>query len=177
MIYIDVGCHDGESIKDFYKGLFNNINPEGIRSIGIDPLGKYFNEWHIITERHGTDFINKVALDYNGETEFSEKEQDIKSSAMKDKINYETGKIYKVPCFDFSEFIRRLNVDVIIRMDIEGAEYPVLEKMIEEGTINRVKFLGIEWHSQKMLHKPYVLFQQEIIKKLDELGIIWKDIN
>lgn len=173
MIYIDVGCHKGDSIKDFYKILLT----EGIKSIGIDPLNKYKKEWGVITEKYGTEFINKAALDYNGETEFSEKEQDIKSSVMKDKINYAEGKLYKVSCFDFSEFVGQLNEEVIIRMDIEGAEYPVLEKMIKDETIKKVNFLGVEWHSQKIMNRYYTECQEKIINALDKLKIKWKDIN
>lgn len=169
--YIDVGCHNGDSIKDFYKSVLT----KGISSIGIDPLKKYQKEWQEITKRYGTKFINKAAFDFDGETDFSEKKHDIASSIMKTKINYSEGRIYKVPCFDFSAFIGQLNGEVIIRMDIEGAEYPVLEKMIKDGTISKINFLGIEWHSQKMnIH--FEEKQEKIKRELRNLSILHSEI-
>lgn len=52
-----------------------------------------------------------------------------------------------VPCFDFSEWIHDLDEpEVIVKMDIEGAEVPVLEKLIEDGTDQRISLLLVEWH-------------------------------
>ena len=39
---------------------------------------------------------------------------------------------------------------VVIKMDIEGAEYAVLEKMIADGTIHYVDELFVEWHFHKI---------------------------
>lgn len=64
------------------------------------------------------------------------------------QIDYQSGS--QVPCFDLSEWILR-NVDsyddeLVIKMDIEGAEYDVLEKMLQDGSIDRVTILKCEWH-------------------------------
>ncbi len=59
------------------------------------------------------------------------------------------GKERTVPCFDFSAWLRRLNSSkVIVKMDIEGAELPVLEKVIKNGTDDRISLLLLEWHDQ-----------------------------
>ncbi|QNT92372.1 Methyltransferase FkbM domain protein [Streptomyces griseofuscus] len=54
-----------------------------------------------------------------------------------------------VPATDFSSWLRRtVTADdhVVVKMDIEGAEYPVLSKLLADGTINLVSVLYIEWH-------------------------------
>ena len=54
-----------------------------------------------------------------------------------------------VPCLDFSAWMHRMFVpgdDVIVKMDIEGAEYPVLRKMLLDGTLSLVSMLHVEWH-------------------------------
>ena len=114
MIYIDCGCHNGESIKDFYAGKFFSMKSEGVSSIGIDPLVKFKREWEEITKEHNTFFINKAAYISDYRIDFSEKDQEVKSSIMQSKLNFEKGNIYKVNCFDFSTFVERLNDDVII---------------------------------------------------------------
>ncbi|MFC9466057.1 FkbM family methyltransferase [Streptomyces coelicoflavus] len=54
-----------------------------------------------------------------------------------------------VPATDFSSWLRRtVTADdhVVVKMDIEGAEYPVLTKLLADGTINLISVLYIEWH-------------------------------
>lgn len=54
-----------------------------------------------------------------------------------------------VPATDFSSWLRRtVTADdhVVVKMDIEGAEYPVLTKLLTDETINLISVLYIEWH-------------------------------
>ncbi len=54
-----------------------------------------------------------------------------------------------VPCFDFSQWLNGLaSSKVIVKMDIEGAELPVLEKVVADGTDDRISLLILEWHDQ-----------------------------
>lgn len=53
-----------------------------------------------------------------------------------------------VECIDFSEFIKSFNDDIylVIKLDIEGAEYEVLESLINTGMINKINELYVEFH-------------------------------
>jgi FkbM family methyltransferase len=54
-----------------------------------------------------------------------------------------------VPCFDFSSWLLRrfsLHDDIILKMDVEGAEYDLLEKMLRDRSIYLVRRLICEWH-------------------------------
>jgi FkbM family methyltransferase len=54
-----------------------------------------------------------------------------------------------VECIDFSRWIRRnfrRRDHLVVKMDIEGAEYPILEKMVADGTIDYVSELIVEFH-------------------------------
>jgi len=54
-----------------------------------------------------------------------------------------------VPCFDFSAWLLRtftLQDHVVVKMDVEGAEYVLLEKMIADRSLLLVKELFCEWH-------------------------------
>lgn len=51
--------------------------------------------------------------------------------------------------FDFSKWILQNfspNDHVVVKMDIEGAEYPVLEKMCKDGSIELIDELIVEFH-------------------------------
>ncbi len=54
----------------------------------------------------------------------------------------------RVPCFDFSRWLAGLGYPVILKMDVEGAEYPLLKRMIRDGTNRLVSELVMEWHEQ-----------------------------
>lgn len=63
------------------------------------------------------------------------------------KVDY--SRPISVPCVDFSRWVRRhfrRRDHLVVKMDIEGAEYPVLEKMITDGTIDYVSELIVEFH-------------------------------
>jgi FkbM family methyltransferase len=63
------------------------------------------------------------------------------------QIDYENSHL--VPCFDFSAWLMRtfnLSDHVTVKMDIEGAEYDLLEKMIADRSILLVNELVCEWH-------------------------------
>ena len=51
-----------------------------------------------------------------------------------------------VACFDFSAWLKTLGCHVILKMDVEGAEYELLERMIADGTDQLVDELLVEWH-------------------------------
>ncbi|MER7724680.1 FkbM family methyltransferase [Streptomyces sp. NPDC096323] len=54
-----------------------------------------------------------------------------------------------VPAIDFSAWLRQTvapDDHVVVKMDIEGAEYPVLTKLVADGTIGLISVLYVEWH-------------------------------
>lgn len=56
-----------------------------------------------------------------------------------------------VECIDLSEFIKQnfsKDDSIIMKIDIEGAEYPILQKMIKDSTIDLINEIYIEWHPQ-----------------------------
>lgn len=59
-----------------------------------------------------------------------------------------------VQCINFSEWLMTMfnPVDfyIVLKMDIEGAEYDVLRSMLDNGTMYLVKELYPEWHWKKI---------------------------
>jgi len=77
----------------------------------------------------------------------------------------------QVQSIDFSKWI----IDnfskedhIILKMDIEGAEYDVLEKMITDGSINYIKKAYLEFHYDRMSIKKERHF--ELIDKLQKIN-------
>ena len=58
-----------------------------------------------------------------------------------------------VQAFDFSTWLHRVarwDDEIICKMDIEGAEYAVLGKMLDDETIGMLDILHVEWHWKKL---------------------------
>lgn len=75
-------------------------------------------------------------------------------------------------CVDFSNFLElntKENDEVYCKMDIERAEFRVLERCIKKGTIKRIKILDIEWHDYGNFF--YRLRKLRIIFSLKRAGV------
>lgn len=151
-VYIDLGCFDGDTCKEFrnWKSLAYSPDIEW-EMYGFDPQD-FSREW---VKHPWVKFDRKAAWIEDGEIDFSV--NGIGSTVMEEKDTWDAGEKVRVPCFDFSQWLKQFNGDhVIIKMDIEGAEGPVLTKMIEDGTDSIPELMLIEWHDVKMVDKGYV---------------------
>ena len=64
-----------------------------------------------------------------------------------------------MPAIDFSRWLKEMiarhtEADgskpfVVVKMDIEGAEYAVLEELVRDGTITLISDLMVEFHTQQ----------------------------
>jgi FkbM family methyltransferase len=75
----------------------------------------------------------------------------------------------EVKIIDFSKYLaeQALHYDkIIVKMDIEGAEVELLEKMIAEGSINLMDVLYVEFHSE--YQKP----EESAVTRMREQRII-----
>lgn len=172
-VYLDLGCHDGITIDEFYMGEFFKIDPTGIPSIGIDPLDRYHEQKRKLTERYGTKFIRGVVSTYDGKAEVLEGTNDISTTITKEKSIVHQDKRYTVKCIDLDKFVQDYG-EIYCRMDIEAAEYDILEKMIKTGSIKKFKFLAIEFHTYRLNDeyvKDFKIREDAIWKALDNLGI------
>lgn len=78
----------------------------------------------------------------------------------------------EVPAFDFSKFIGNLpDEPIVCSMDIEGAEFKVLAKMIDDGTAGKLTFLDVEFH-HRLMNDYTAEDAQALIDKLQQLGVI-----
>jgi len=84
-----------------------------------------------------------------------------------------------VPCVDFANWIKnncKSNDLIVCKLDIEGAEYSVLDRMIELDVLHWIDYLYVEWHAsmindQELMQKEQVL--RTMIQSLDIKLVEW----
>lgn len=163
-VYIDCGAYTGDSVDcDF---LFNF---KADKKIAIEA-----NERMIpFVEKEGFDEVINAAVWIINDVVTFYQDQSTQPLGSTIKGSKTTGifKPVQVNAIDFSEFIQKYKDDeVLIKMDIEGAEFDVLRKMIDDGTINIPKKLFVEFHPNKV--PEYTTTDKlDLINEIKTLGV------
>ena len=150
--YIDCGCFIGDTI--------NIAERYGIKEIyAFDAVP--FKEWE---NYPNVKFEAKAVWIYDGEIDFC----DLKtngSTLISGKDKYTNDKLIKVKCFDFSKWLERFRGydKVVVKMDIEGAEYEVLKKVIDDKNDDIITDLTIEFHAHKINGTRFYRVHSEMI--------------
>lgn len=71
------------------------------------------------------------------------------SSLYSSKDNVDSKEYFEVECIDLIEFIKDLNQDIdILKIDVEGAEFQILEKLINENLYEKIEHILVETHDE-----------------------------
>jgi len=143
-IFIEGGCFDGKIIKGFC-----NRNSDEYEIYGFEP-NDYHEKWEEIkTEypKHKINFIQKALWIEDGQIDFDDS-KDVGSTIVPTSKNYQRGNETITKCIDFSKWLSQFKKEdyIYLRMDIESSEYKVLDKMINDKTIELIDKLEIEFH-------------------------------
>lgn len=140
-IFIDVGYYVGKAL-DYYAPLMD----ETWKVYVFEPNTELDVEESVKRFPFQVDWIKKAVWTEDGEVEFRLGGRNDASHI--DSIRASTDRKITVPCLDFSKFVAELPEDAIIvcSFDGEGAEFPVLRKMLAEKTAQRISLLDIEFH-------------------------------
>lgn len=148
-VYIDCGAHVGEGLEEFANDC------ERIYAFEPDP--KTFEK---LKEKQGLRpvffprcqavWIEDGVVDFYRSTKDS-----TRSTLMAEKISgaVDFKNPIKVDAINFGKFLKDnfLPTDyVIVKMDIEGAEYRVINSMIKDGSIDLVDEMLVEFHLAKV---------------------------
>jgi FkbM family methyltransferase len=155
-VFLDCGGYDGCSIRRFIK----DFDREGrFEMVTFEPNDLYATSYSDLP-RHR--LIQAAVRDREGfQNFFLDREDGDGSTFFGNKLTRENGGFgtldtanpVKVRTIDLSRWLRK-NTSmfdyVILKLDVEGAEYDVLEKMIRDRTICRINHLFVEWHWYKV---------------------------
>jgi FkbM family methyltransferase len=171
-VFIDCGGFNGSSIRKFLNETSDSSEYD---LITFEPNPTFYRCYSGFGTNHT--LIPAAVWTKEGELEFFLDEIDGDgSSVLREKT---TGCLNKqfpllVPSIDFSNWLKeniKSSDEVCLKLDIEGAEYEVLEKMFSDGTIHLIKKLYIEWHWTKI---PSVTKERhdQLVERLIAIGIV-----
>lgn len=145
-IYVDLGCFVGGTLLTFVgENTDFKCYAFDIKSY---PLWKYIKKCY-----NNVVFEKKTAWIEDGEKVFYEHPNGFSSSLFLKSREADMYKPTMVKTFDFTKWIRQFKKEdyIIVKMNIEGAEFDILEKMFEDGSIDYVDELWVAWHNSKIV--------------------------
>ena len=161
-IFIDGGGHDGCTVRKLLK---ENKDYQ-IYSFECNP--KFFSYY----KKLPTTLIKKAIWVEDCTKQFFMQRSAVSGgSSLFKKVNLGGYKVVNIECIDFSKWVLdNFNIDdyIILKLDIEGAEYSVLEKMLEDKSFDYVNEFFVEWHQHKLVDKNvnHDLIIEKISKKV-----------
>jgi len=187
-VFLDLGTHFGQGLREFIA-KFNIDNSWSVHTFEPNPVTYNIFKNNFLKLTPYVKHYQIAVTDYDGlininiETPPNEGETGQGSSVIGlDKWNPWGGSLREnfkyctqVPCIDLSKFILN-NFDkndyIIIKMDIEGSEYTVLDKMLKDGTIEYIDHISIEWHSRFFTNKDLMIQRESnLIRDLQKYDI------
>jgi FkbM family methyltransferase len=176
-VFIDLGCYNGDTVEEFRnwsKVAFPTKRKWKIYA--FDPNPNFTKEWEAIKD-DDTVFSNLAAWTAYGQMTCSIEDSDNPwgTSLMPSKNTYDAGEKITVETFAFSKWLRKFrNEFVVVKMDIEGAEFPVLESMIKDNTDRICDWLLVEFHPNKVVEYT-TTDKNNLIAKLKRRGVNIKE--
>jgi FkbM family methyltransferase len=183
--FIDLGGHDGCSIRKFRDVYDRNHK---FFCITFEP-NKVYKQNYKSMKKHK--LYTMAAYTYDGviKMNMDRNQGGFGSSIIMEKKDHGPGQLDRnnpdnVDCIDFSKWVKtnfKKNDYIQVKMDIEGSEYDIIEKMIEDNTIQYINKLYIEWHNKKLDIENIDERHNNLLKKLQAYNLIldntWCAIN
>jgi FkbM family methyltransferase len=113
------------------------------------------------------------ATDFDADPEFNS----LSSSVFADKKNINAGAFIEVEQIDLLDFLNKLDSQVrILKLDVEGAEVPIIEKIISSGDFEKIDAIFAETHEKKVPQLTARTIQlRELVarKHADRINLDW----
>jgi FkbM family methyltransferase len=187
--FLDCGTHLAQGLNEISKQLKTDhtwqvhsweANPYTFSVLDKTPYPENYHFYNAaISDYNGTINLNVETVN---DSDTGQGTSTIDKSIWKNSMH--KGKFLKtvsVPCIDLSDWIQHNCQDaefLAIKLDIEGAEYAVLEKMIKDCTLDLVNQIFIEWHARFFPNKEHYWDKQnafiDLMRKKNINIVRWK---
>jgi FkbM family methyltransferase len=169
-VIIDVGCHPhGHEVS--VEPLIDRYAPAYLA--GYDPYsGLVEGETQIGLTR--VELTRAAVWNRDGTISYTELEGERSwdSTVVTDKTmhrEWEVGHIEQVACVDASRIVRELarawpHQQIVLKIDAEGAEFTILDRLLETGDARLIDRALVEWHDHR-LPGGYAVARQRLTRR------------
>jgi FkbM family methyltransferase len=179
-IFLDLGAHELQGLRRFIDKLdmdrsweIHAFEPNP--AVNVQEFADELNHYRIfihrkaIWKRTGRAILNQYGKDGTSQGSLLEE-----TNGGKEYGDFYGEKI--IDCIDLLEFIKKLDIhkDIFIKMDIEWAEYEVLNRMLSDWPKN-VKKIWIDWHG--LSDDKNMSRAKDLISKIKSLGTEIDSLN
>jgi len=175
-IVIDCGANVGEFI--------DKINKKGVKIYAFEPhplafkklTEKYKNNNNIFLHKKGVYVKNDIVKFFNHKNFTNNTKWTVATSMIKEKTNIDKNNFFETEVIDFADFIKKLNKKIkIIKIDIEGVEFELLDYLIDNDVHKIVDVFFVETHERipGMKIKYEDLKQKIKDKKIKNIKLNW----
>lgn len=176
-VFIDCGAHCGESINRAKRqfGLDTMIVSFEAVPTFAEQLQELYADDDLVEIVNAAVYVKDDVLSFNISPACTDG-----SSIFKTLNNNHLATTVEVPCFDLSSWIRdsfESDDYIILKLDIEGAEYDVLEKMVADNTLSMVNELWGEWHYGHIINNLSEQEKQQFVDRVVTLTAKLKEID
>lgn len=142
-VVIDLGAYKGEWANEIHRKYKCSV-------VVVEPTE------YILGFEHGT-VINEAASTHKGTIAFGGRAYYTSSFEDQD---------HAYPCFDVNTLLEKHEQIALLKVNIEGSEYDVMNHIIGAGYHKRIKNIQVQFH--EITGVPYEIWYKEIEKKLSE---------
>ena len=179
-VYLDIGGNKGQGLRKFME-MYQMDESWTIETFEPESLCDLEN---CISDIKNVK-VNKVAVwTHTGKVTFSRYEKNLEGGSVEclmsegycsdpssDGYRAHDNKI-DVDCIDISELLENYDNDdyIVVKMDVEGAEFDILRKILSDKTICKINDLYVEFHTNHVKNEDqYSVY--EIKRQIENLGI------
>ncbi len=151
-LVIDAGCYEG----DFAAGMDARY---GCQIIALEPVPQFFqNCVHRFSLRPNIRMLNYALFNHDGPMKMG-------LSNNSSGIN-STGANIDVEGIRFATLLQHhvYGQVSLLKLNIEGAEFPVLADIVESGLMPRIDRLQVQWHGIENFQREYGMLRDKILR-------------
>lgn len=136
---IELGGYQGLWTKKIYDKFKCNI-------LVVEPVPEFYET--ILKNFSHPDYNNKIRVE-NSAVGTEEKTIDIFTSGDQSSSYLKVGKQITIDCHPIEYFLQKHNIDFVdlVQINIEGEEYPLLEKWTSTDVLDKFKFIQVQFHN------------------------------
>ena len=165
--FVDIGSHEGQTLAEVTKERwgFDRIH-------AIEPMPRQMT---YLRAFYGSD--PRIALhdwalhDHAGWTTIYGSNALLEASLYPDKVDVDERVRTVVRCVDAAAFFAALSGEVVVNLNAEGAERPILDRLLETGEIARISALLVSFDIRKIASQAKE--ETRLRAALDRAGVNW----